>query len=208
VSAADWDERYAARELVWTAGPNRFVVEQVDDLPPGRALDLAAGEGRNAIWLAERGWQVTAVDFSAVGLDKGRQLAAARDVEVAWELADATTWDPPAHGFDLVLVAYLQLPEDERRAAHRRAARAVAPGGRFVLVAHHRDNLVHGYGGPPDERVLMRAADVVDDLAGTGLEVVTAERVERPVETEEGSRTALDCLVVATRPLPGDAAPG
>jgi SAM-dependent methyltransferase len=199
VDAAGWDERYADRELVWSATPNRTVEAQVEGLPSGRALDLAAGEGRNAIWLAEQGWQVTALDFSPVGADKGRQLAAARGLDVDWVVADATTWDPPEAGFDLVVVAYLQLPEAERRAAHERAARAVAPGGRFLLVAHDRDNLAHGYGGPPDDRVLMTAADVVDDLRGSGLEVITAERIERPVETEEGPRTALDCLVVATR---------
>jgi ubiquinone/menaquinone biosynthesis C-methylase UbiE len=200
VDAAGWDERYADRDLVWSATPNRTVEAQVEGLPPGRALDLAAGEGRNAIWLAEQGWRVTALDFSPVGADKGRQVAAVRGVDVAWVVADATTWDPPEAGFDLVVVAYLQLPEAERRAAHERAARAVAPGGRFLLVAHDRDNLAHGYGGPPDDRVLMTAADVVDDLRGSGLEVINAERIERHVETEDGPRTALDCLVVATRP--------
>jgi SAM-dependent methyltransferase len=207
VDAASWDERYADRDLVWSATPNRTVEAQVEGLPPRRALDLAAGEGRNAIWLAEQGWQVTALDFSPVGADKGRQLAAARGVDVDWVVADATTWDPPEAGFELVVVAYLQLPEDARRAAHQRAARAVAPGGRFLLVAHDRDNLTEGYGGPPDDRVLMTAADVVDDLCGSGLETVTAERIERHIETDDGPRTALDCLVVATRPAIADATP-
>jgi SAM-dependent methyltransferase len=207
VDAAGWDARYADRDLVWSATPNRTVAAEVEGLPPGRALDLAAGEGRNAIWLAEQGWHVTALDFSPIGADKGRQLAAARGVAVEWVVADATTWDPPERGFDLVVVAYLQLPEGERRAAHRRAARAVAPGGRFLLVAHDRDNLAEGYGGPPDDRVLMTADDVVGDLDGSGLEVVTAERIERHVETDEGPRTALDCLVVATRPATADATP-
>jgi ubiquinone/menaquinone biosynthesis C-methylase UbiE len=75
VDSQEWDRRYAAAELVWTAEPNRFAVAELQDLPPGRALDVAAGEGRNAVWLASRGWQVTAVDFSAAGLDKGRRLA-------------------------------------------------------------------------------------------------------------------------------------
>ena len=80
----DWDARYAGEQLVWSAEPNRFLVAEVDGLPPGRALDVACGEGRNAIWLAEHGWMVTAVDFSAVAIDKGRRLAAARDVAVHW----------------------------------------------------------------------------------------------------------------------------
>src|ERR1022692_4898294 len=75
MKSEEWDKRYAGQELVWTAEPNRFVVAELKDLAPGRALDLGAGEGRNAVWLASAGWQVTAVDFSAVGLDKGRRLA-------------------------------------------------------------------------------------------------------------------------------------
>ncbi len=82
----DWDRRYGGTELIWTAEPNRFVVEELGDLPAGRALDLGAGEGRNAVWLAERGWRVTAVDFSPVALDKARRLARARGVSVDWAL--------------------------------------------------------------------------------------------------------------------------
>ena len=91
MNSAHWDQRYAGRELVWTSEPNRFLVQEVDGLTPGRALDLATGEGRNAIWLAERGWQVTGVDFSKVGLDKARQLANARGVHAEWILADLAT---------------------------------------------------------------------------------------------------------------------
>ncbi|MFL6133228.1 MAG: class I SAM-dependent methyltransferase, partial [Nocardioidaceae bacterium] len=72
MDARAWDERYAASELIWSATPNRFVEAELTSLPPGRAVDLAAGEGRNALWLADRGWHVTAVDFSLAGLDKGR----------------------------------------------------------------------------------------------------------------------------------------
>lgn len=199
MDARDWDERYGATDLVWSADPNRFVVEETADLRPGRALDLAAGEGRNAIWLAGQGWQVTAVDFSPVGVDKGRRLADAAGVEVAWLVADATTWEPPAQGFDLVLVAYLQLPPDGRRAAHRRAAEAVAPGGTLLIVGHDRDNLERGYAGPPDPEVLLDVDGVVADLEGTGLTIVAAGQVERPVDTDEGTRIAIDCLVRATR---------
>lgn len=76
MEATEWDRRYAEQELVWSAGPNQFLVEEAAGLAPGRALDVAAGEGRNAVWLAERGWRVTAVDFSTVGIDKGRRIAA------------------------------------------------------------------------------------------------------------------------------------
>jgi SAM-dependent methyltransferase len=196
MDATYWDERYAASELVWSAEPNRFVAEVCADLSPGRALDLAAGEGRNAIWLAQRGWTVTAADFSRVGLDKGRQLAAHAGVEdrVAWVVADATTTDwPPEH--DLVVVAYLQLVESERREAARRAFAALQPGGRLVWVAHDSSNLAEGSGGPQDPSVLMTADDVLIDLTGEEYGVIHAARVPRPV----GDATAYDCLVVLER---------
>lgn len=203
MDAAAWDERYAGRELVWSTGPNRFLEERADGLPPGRALDLAAGEGRNSVWLATRGWHVTAVDFSQVGLDKGRELARRAGVEdaIEWIRADVTSWGPPAAAADLVVVLYLQLPAAGRRAAHRLAAGAVAPDGRLLVVAHDLANLTAGTGGPQDAEVLPTAEGIVDDLAGTGLEIVTAERVERPVEVDGGPPVAaLDCLVEARRP--------
>ena len=202
VDAKAWDERYAASELVWSVEPNQFVARECADLAPGRALDLAAGEGRNAIWLARRGWQVTALDFSRVAVDKGRRLAG--DLDLNWAVADATTWTPTGR-YDLALVAYLQLPADERRAANRTAYDALAPGGTFLLVAHDSTNLTEGTGGPQDPSVLMTAEDVLADLADRDVVVEKAGRVEREVRTEdehggETSRTAYDCLVRLRRP--------
>ncbi|HET8603448.1 MAG TPA: methyltransferase domain-containing protein [Marmoricola sp.] len=192
-----WDARYADSELVWSAGPNQFVERALADLPPGRAVDLAAGEGRNAIWLARRGWQVTAVDFSQVGLDKGRRLAG--ETAVAWECADATRWSAP-EPVDLVVIAYLQLPADERSAAVHNGFRALRAGGTFFLVAHDSTNLAEGTGGPQDPTVLYTAEDVLADLAGESFEVVRAERVAREVAADDGHggeqrRTAYDALV-------------
>ena len=101
MDSQEWDRRYAGAELVWTAEPNRFVVAELQDLAPGRALDVAAGEGRNAVWLASRGWQVTAVDFSAAGLDKGRRLAQARGVTIDWMHADVRDYQPETGVFQL-----------------------------------------------------------------------------------------------------------
>jgi len=193
-----WDERYAVDELVWTAEPNRFLVAEVEGLTPGRALDLACGEGRNAVWLAERGWAVTGVDFSTVGLDKARRLADARHVAVQWERADLTDYQPPAAGFELVIVMYLHLAEASRRIAFRRAAGAVAPGGTLLVVGHDITNPNEGWGGPKDTTVLYGPDDVVADVEG--LDIVKAERVRRPVRTDDGERTAIDMLVRAIRP--------
>jgi SAM-dependent methyltransferase len=202
VDANAWDERYAASELVWSVGPNQFVEAECADLPPGRALDLAAGEGRNAIWLARRGWDTTAVDFSQVAVDKGRTLAG--PIEIEWVCADATTWTR-ADAYDLVVIAYLQLPEAERREAVRRGFAALRAGGTFLLVCHDTSNLTEGTGGPQDASVLLTAEDVLADLAGEDFEVVRAGRVERFVTVAdehgaEAERTAYDCLVRLRRP--------
>lgn len=195
----DWNRRYETSELVWTAEPNQLLVAEVAGLPPGRALDLGAGEGRNAVWLAQQGWTVTAVDFSDVALAKARDLASSRGVQLDTVCQDATAFEPPSK-FDLVVVLYLHLTEAQRRQAHRRAAAAVAPGGTLLVVGHDATNLTDGYGGPQDEAVLFGPGDVVADLDGTGLEIERAERVTRDVATQDGARRAIDALVRARRP--------
>jgi SAM-dependent methyltransferase len=201
MDAEAWNRRYSTEEFVWRTEPNRFLPPEVAGLAAGRALDLACGEGRNAVWLATRGWRVTGVDFAEVGLDKARRLAAEHGVEVTWVRADVTAWTAPEPA-DLVLVFYVQLPEEPRRHALARAAAAVAPGGTLLVVAHDLANLTEGHGGPQDPAVLYTPGDVVADLAGSGLEVQRAERVRRPVELETGVAHAVDCLVRAWRPEP------
>jgi SAM-dependent methyltransferase len=195
-----WNRRYAGTELVWTAQPNRFLVSETANLTPGRALDVACGEGRNAVWLAEQGWRATGVEFSDVALGKARGLAEARAVEVDWVQADVVAHRPGERAFDLVVVFYLQLAEAARRPALRAAAGAVAVGGTLLVVAHDSSNLEHGHGGPQHPALLYTGADVVADIDGSGLVVERAGVVERPVETPGGERIALDALVRAQRP--------
>jgi SAM-dependent methyltransferase len=194
----DWDERYRQKESVWALEPNPILVGEVEKLPAGRALDLAAGEGRNAVWLACRGWEVTAVDWSEVALEKGRARAGGAAVEVEWVLADLEEWKPPERAFDLVVITYLQPPPDLRVAVWRKAAAAVAPGGHLVVVGHDSSNLTRGWGGPADPVSLYVAADVVATVGGE-LEVMRAEEVQSPRETPEGPRFAIDNVVVAVR---------
>lgn len=195
---AAWDQRYSGRDLVWGAGPNRFLAGEAAALPPGRAIDLGAGEGRNAIWLAERGWRVTAVDFSAAGLARAARLAAERGVSADWVQADLLTWQPAPRGYDLVLIAYLHLPSADLARVFRAAAAAVAPGGTLLVIGHDRDNLARGHGGPQDPDRLYTAALVTAELGGLGIR--RAEQVLRTVPTPEGERTAIDTLVHAERP--------
>src|SRR5689334_17607362 len=198
MDAAGWDSRYAAADLVWSAGPNRFVEAELAGLPPGRALDLAAGEGRNARWLAGRGWTVTAVDFSAVGLDKGRRIAERDGVSVHWVCADLLDYRPTPEGFDAVLLAYLHLPPADLATVLRHAVGALAPGGVLLVVGHDVRNLTEGVGGPPDPTLLYTPDLLVAQL--DGLRVERAERVHRQVDGAD--RPAIDTLVRASRPAP------
>jgi len=197
VDAAGWDARYAAQPLVWSAEPNATFAGLVGSWSPGRALDVACGEGRTAIWLASRGWDVTAVDFSAEGIAKGRRRAAAEGLSVDWVVGDVRTarlrasGDDP--GYDLVALLYLHLVHDEMADVVRRCVEALAHGGRLVVVAHDVDNLTRGVGGPQDASVLP-SADLLRQWTG-GATVERAEQVLRP--TPDGD--AVDVLMVARR---------
>lgn len=196
----DWNRRYATKELIWTGKANQFLAAEAEHLRPGRALDLASGEGRNAVWLAERGWTVRAVDFSDLAIGKAERLAADRNVaeKIDFRVADLRGYEPEVHGFDLVALIYLQIPQAELAPILARAARAVAPGGTLLVVAHDTNNLEQGYGGPRDPDALYTAEQVVAALGGE-LEIEKAGRVERRVETEDGPRVAIDCLVRGKR---------
>jgi len=199
MDAEAWDARYSGGELVWGAEPNRFVAEELADLPAGRALDVACGEGRNAIWLATRGWQATGVDFSAAGLGRARELAEQAGVadRVEWVRSDVVAEPLPAGPYDVVVLAYVQLPTEQRRPVVRAAAGALAPGGVMLVVAHDPTNLTEGVGGPQDPTVLYGPAELVEDLDGLdGLEVERAERVRRELD---GGAAAVDALVRVRR---------
>ncbi|HEY5853672.1 MAG TPA: class I SAM-dependent methyltransferase [Aldersonia sp.] len=208
MDAADWDRRYADADLIWGAPPNQFVVEMCWSLPPRRALDLACGEGRNAIWLGERGWEVTALDFSQVALDKGRTVAsrASRSVRgrITWHRADVVTEDLGTDTFDLIVIAYLHLPADERRTVLRHVVRALAPRGVLVLVGHDTTNIAQGFGGPQDPAILYTPDDIVSDITdheattanlGDAMRVRVAEQRRRLTEAQD----AIDALVVAEK---------
>ena len=192
-----WDDRYRDREWLWTVDANRFVVQETAGLTPGRALDLAAGEGRNAVWLAKQGWAVTAVDFSAVALERASDLAAHEGVAIETIEVDLRTYTPETGSYDLVVLAYLHLPPELFQAVLGRATDALVDGGTIVIVGHDVTNIEHGYGGPQSSEVLFTPESLVADLAG--LDVVKAEKVDRPYESEEGIFTAIDALVVAKK---------
>jgi SAM-dependent methyltransferase len=188
-----WDSRYESADLVWGIGPNVFLPPLVADLVPGSALDLACGEGRNAIWLAANGWDVTAVDFSRVGIAKARTLAG--DVSVRWVVDDVTSYHAD-RSFDLVLIYYLHLPEAALANAFARAVDALAPGGHLFGVGHALANLEHGYGGPPVPEILW-TEDGIEPLV-RGLEII--ELGERKRDVPDAGAIAIDLVVHGRKP--------
>jgi SAM-dependent methyltransferase len=137
-----WDERYGGDGHIWSGRPNAVLAHEASDLTPGRAVDLGCGEGGDAIWLAERGWQVTAADFSEAGLARAVAHAADRGVadRVEWRQADLRTWRPDGEQWDLVTSHFLHLLDDGMVEATRQMADAVAPGGTLLVVGHHPDD--------------------------------------------------------------------
>ena len=191
----DWNRRYAGVDSLWSAKPNRFLVAEVEALEPGRALDLACGEGQNAVWLASLGWEVTAVDYADVAVAKGIERAARAGVAVDFQVRDLLDYLPEARAFDIVLILYLHMSSDGRRIVLERAADSVAPGGTLVLIGHDLLNLTEGVGGPSDQDLLFTPDDVVAELPG--LEVERAERLLRDVDGQD--RPAIDAFVRARR---------
>lgn len=204
MDAQDWDERYSQAEMVWGTPPNPVVVEYATSLPAGRALDLACGEGRHALWLATRGWRTTGVDFSSVAIEKARQIAtqAPRSVRerldyVVDDITSPDALDDP-EGYDLVLMIFVHLDRAQRRALVSHVIDALKPEGILMILGHDTINLTQGVGGPPDSEILYTPDDLKDDLDGR-LDVTVAERRHRDVE----GRTAIDALLVARKPTLG-----
>ncbi len=191
----DWDRKYGEAEHLWSANPNRFLVAEVERLPPGRALDLACGEGQNAIWLAGLGWDVVGVDFSEVAISRARTRAERDGVAVDFSVADLLVYKPEPGAHDLVLLLYLHLAPHERRRVLERASAALAPGGTLLLIGHDLLNMTDGVGGPSDPTIHVTPDDVAGELPG--LEIEKAERVYRDVAGND--RPAIDALVRARR---------
>lgn len=192
MEAAFWDQRYAGEAYFYGEAPNAFVAEQAALVPPGPVLCLAEGEGRNAVFLAGRGHQVTAMDQSSVGLAKARQLAARRGVSLTTEVADLTTYTIQPGHWSGIVATFVHLPPPLRRQVHAAVLAGLRPGGVYLLEAYHPDQLQHGTGGPRDISLLMTLADLRHDLHG--LDLIHARELTRSV-VEGQAHTGLAAVV-------------
>ena len=197
-----YDELYRSAPAVWTGRPNKQLVAEATDLPPGAALDAGAGEGGDALWLASRGWRVTAVDFSPVALERGGTKAAELGLtdRIEWLHEDLDGWTPPVNRFDLVTAHYLHATWSDRPALFRRLAAAVAPGGTLLVVGHLLgDDWVHGSHHAHEPGALYTAEDVAAELAPGEWDVVTETRERDPHAAEGTGNHAPDTVLVARR---------
>lgn len=189
-----WNERYGASDRVFPTTPNLFLADRLKSAEPGVGLDLASGEGRNAIWLQSKGWQMTAVDFSEVGIERGRS----ERPDVEWVVADVLEWEPDKT-FDLIVVAYLHLGEELLGSLIRKAATWLNPGGELFLIGHDKTNLETGIGGPQDPEILWSVEPFREWLSD--LEIIEAVVVRLPADTDEGKKFWRDTLVRARASL-------
>lgn len=197
-----WNERYRSKERIWSGNPNRHLVSETEDLKPGRALDVGSGEGADALWLAGRGWRVTALDISTVALDRGAAHARERGGDVAgritWTRADVTRWDPPESAFDLVTAQFMHLPPERRARLFPALASAVAPGGELLVVAHHPRDLEEGVPRPPHPELFYTGDEVVAALP-EGEWAVLADEVRAGTSVLGGETYTVHDLVVRAR---------
>lgn len=150
MNAAAWDELYRSKDALWSGKPNPVLVAEATELTPARALDVGCGEGADALWLGSRGWAVTAVDISAVALERAKAHAAGAKVDIHWAQADVTAEDPPGGPYDLVTAQYFHVGPDVMPATIRHLAAAVAPGGTLLVVGHHGADMQRDHDAPAE----------------------------------------------------------
>lgn len=204
MTAEFWDERYRSSGSVWSGDPNPQLVAEISGLTPGRALDVGSGEGADAIWLAESGWRVTAVDISIVALERSAAAAEKAGVDVAgriaWHRADVIEWGPEHGAYDLVSAQFMQLPKDVRDPVFQRLAAAVAPGGTLLIVGHHPSDLETTVRRPRGAGLLYTPDDVAALLEpGRWNVLVSAARARGVTDGEGRPATVHDSVLRAVR---------
>ena len=201
---AFWNGRYLSSSALWSGHPNPHVMTEAAALVPGEGLDVGCGEGADAIWLAARGWQVTAVDLSSVALERAATRASEAGADVArrikWLHVDLTDWVPAASSYDLVSAQFLHLPKDQRELIHRRIGESVAPGGTLLVVGHHPSDLHTTAPRPRVPELLFTASEVAASLTPEDWIVVVDEARPRQTLDSDGQATTVhDAVLKAQR---------
>jgi SAM-dependent methyltransferase len=198
-----WEERYRSHTGVWSGRPNPQLVAEASHLSAGAALDAGSGEGADALWLAARGWQVTAVDFATTALQRGAAHADALGADVAgrirWVHADLTAWAPDEGHFDLVSAQFMHLPAVPRQALFARLATAVAPGGTLLIVGHHPSDLQTTMPRPPLPELFFTADEVAGTLDPAQWDILAADARPRQATDPAGQEITIHDAVLRAR---------
>lgn len=199
-----WDERYRSTERVWSGRPNLRLVERVTDLTPGAALDIGSGEGADAIWLAARGWRVTAFDVSTVALQRAARHAEQEGNEVAerisWRQADFRSWTSEGT-FDLVSAQFMHLPRPDIEALHRQLAATVRPGGSLLIVGHHPLDMQSSVPRPDRPELFYTAEEVAASLDQDDWDILVADALARVTVDPDGQPATIHDAVLHARRL-------
>jgi len=196
-----WDELYRSRSAVWSGNPNIQLVNEVSDLTPGSALDVGCGEGADAIWLAERGWRVTAADISAVALERARAVEVGDDVaqRIEWLRADLAEHALPLASYDLVSAQFMQLPRTPRELLFRRLAASVKPRGTLLIVGHDPSDLQTTVPRPPMPELFYTATDVAALLEPNTWDIIVEVSRERSTTDPAGRIVTIHDAVLRAR---------
>lgn len=198
-----WDERYGAAGRLWSGNPNPQLVAEAAELSPGHALDVGCGEGADVLWLARRGWQVTAADVSVVALERGaHHTEAAIADRIDWRHVDFTAWTPPARAYDLVSAQFIHLPPAMREPIFAGFAAAVAPSGTLLIVGHHPSDLQTTIPRPPEPELFHTADEIAGALAPDAWEVVVADARPRSAVDPDGKPVTVHDTVLRARRRP------
>lgn len=196
---AFWDRMYGQRHAPWDGEPNAILAREVAALGPGTALDVACGEGADALWLAHRGWTVTAVDFSQVALERAREADA--EGRVSWLQADLHVWQPPRDAYDLLSSHYLHMPPTERQAFFGRLAQAVRPSGILLFVAHHPSDQATTLGRPAIPDLYFTPDELTAALAPGRWEILFAGTIPHAATDRQGRPLTIQDMVVKAKRL-------
>ena len=175
-----WDRRYAESEYVYGTNPNEFFKQELDKLVPGKILLPAEGEGRNAVYAAEKGWIVSAFDQSEEGRKKALRLAASRDVTIDYQIRDLEALDYTPGYFDAIALVFVHTSSLKRKVIHQNLIKFLKPGGTLILIGYSKEQLQYNSGGPKEESMLFTEIELIEDFSE--LQINSIEKIETMIQ--------------------------